>query len=258
MEPASLLSLETWQLMLILLVAMITSVFIGLYARKKINKALHSDSMILSTLFALLGLLLAFTFSLSVNRFDMKRAAIIEEANDIGTAVLRADLYAEPDRQLLRADFKKYVDARAALFTVGTNIENEAALQKLSASLQQQLWNRVSKLSKDPANYIASMQMVPALNSMIDITTTRQYGNLTHLPDLIVYLLFLLSCVCAFYIGYLFAVKEKFDWLQAAGFCLLTSLVIYVIIDMDHPRRGFITLNQISQSVVGLKQMFTQ
>jgi hypothetical protein len=258
MQPSFMLRLDAWILMLALLALMIISILVGLKAGKKIHKDSPADSTILSCLFTLLGLMLAFTFSMSVNNYNMRREIIIDEANDIGTAILRADLYPEADRNLFRADFKKYVDIRIDYFAAGTDLEKVAAAQQLSATIQQQLWNRAAKLSRDSGNVVASMQMVPALNSMIDITTTRIYGNIIHLPDTINYLLFILSCTCAFYVGYTFARKGKFDWLMVVIFCLLTSMVVFVIFDLDRPRRGFIKLDDMNNAIIELKQMFPE
>jgi hypothetical protein len=258
MQPSFLLRLDTWQLMLILLALMIISIVIGLKAGKRFHKGSEADNTILGSLFTLLGLLLAFTFSMAINYHGIRKDIIIEEANDIGTAILRADLYREGDRHSFRAAFKEYVDVRVDYFTAGTDLEKVAAAQKRSAEIQQQLWNYASRLSRDSGYSVASMQMIPALNSMIDITTTRQYSNIVHLPDTIIYLLFLLSCVCTFYIGYSAANKEKFSWMLAMIFCLLTSMVVYVIFDMDRPRRGFIKLDQMNNAIVELKQLFPE
>jgi hypothetical protein len=253
-----MLRIDAWILMLALFALMIISILIGLNAGKKIHKESSIDSTILASLITLLGLILAFTFSMSVNNYNMRREIIVTEANNIGTAVLRADLYPEADRNLFRVDFKKYVDARIDYFTAGTDMKKIVAAQQLSTTIQQKLWNRAVKLSKDSDKVVASMQMVPALNNMIDITTTRTYANVIHLPDTINYLLFLLSCTCAFYIGYMFAGKAKFDWLMVGIFCLLTSLVVFVIFDLDRPRRGLIKLDQTNNSIVELKQMFPE
>jgi hypothetical protein len=258
MQPSFMLRLDAWQLMLILLALMILSIIVGLKAGKKFHKASQVDSTILGSLFTLLGLMLAFTFSMAVNNYNMRREIVIDEANDIGTAILRADLYRDADRNAFREDFKKYVDTRVDYFKAGVDMEKVMGAQKVSAKIQQDLWNRASQLSKDPGYTVASMQMVPALNSMIDITTTRIYGNIIHLPDTINYLLFLLSCTCAFYIGYLFASKEKFDWIMVTIFCLLTCLVVFVIFDLDRPRRGFIRLDEMNNAIVELKQMFPE
>ena len=255
MQPSLLLRLDTWQIMLILFGLMMISIIVGLKTGKKFHKQSQADNTILGSLFTLLGLLLAFTFGMAINYHGMRRDIIVEEANDIGTAILRADLYRESDRNLFRAEFKKYVDARIDYFAAGADLDKIKAAQKLSAEIQQQLWNHASQFSKDSGYSIASMQMIPALNTMIDVTTSRQYSEVIHLPDTIIYLLFLLSCVCSFYIGYVFAAKEKFDWIMAMLFCLLTSMVVFVIFDLDRPRRGFIKLDQMNNAIVELKQM---
>jgi hypothetical protein len=253
-----MLRIDAWVHMLILLALMIISILVGLKAGKKIHKESPSDSTILGSLITLLALMLAFTFSMSVNNYNTRREIVIEEANDISTAILRADLYPETDRNLFRADFKKYVDSRVDYFTAGTDTEKVIAAQQLSTTIQQELWSRAAKLSRDSGNVVASMQMIPALNSMIDITTTRIYANIIHLPDAINYLLLFMSCTCAFYIGYVFPGKGKFDWLMVVIFCLLTSLVVFVIFDLDRPRRGFIKLDQMNNAIVELKQMFPE
>jgi hypothetical protein len=258
MQFSFLIRLNAWQLTLLMFILMIISIFFGIIAGKKIYRETNIDSTALGALFTLFGLLLAFTFSMAVSNYGMRRDTIIEEANDIGTAILRADLYRESDRNLLRADFKNYVDARIEYFSAATDINKVIVAQKLAGSIQQQLWNRAAQLSKDSGYTVASMQMIPALNSMIDITTTRQYGNLVHLPDTIIYLLYLLACTCAFYMGYIFSRKGQSDPLLLMFFSALTCLVFFVILDLDRPRRGFITLGQMNNAIVELKEQFSE
>src|SRR5436190_15581501 len=132
MQPSFLLRLDTWQIMLILLALMILSIKVGLITGKKSHKESPADNTILASLFTLLGLLLAFTFSMAINYHGMRRDIIVEEANDIGTAILRADLYRENDRNLFRADFKKYIDARIDYFAAGANLDKIKAAQKIT------------------------------------------------------------------------------------------------------------------------------
>src|SRR6187551_543156 len=177
MQISFLTQIDTWQLMLILMALMIISILIGLYTGNKFYKESKVDSTILGALFTLLGLILAFTFSMAIEYHGIRRDIIVEEANDIGTAILRADLYRESDRNLFRAEFKKYVDARIDYFAAGADLDKIKAAQKFSAEIQQQLWNHASQFSKDSGYSIASMQMIPALNTMIDVTTSRQYSE---------------------------------------------------------------------------------
>jgi len=253
MQFSFLFRLEAWQLMLIILVLMIVSTLIGVYAGKRRKKELKLDSTILGSLFGLLGLLLAFSFSLATSFLGIRREIIIDESNNIGTAILRSDLYSESERQLFRADFKQYIEARIDYFS-NRDIKTVLDAQDRSVKIQQQLWSRAMRLSRDSGYYVASMQMIPALNNVIDISSKRYYVDSVHLPEPIIYLLVLLACACAFYVGYTVARKEN-DWLLVIGFCLLTSMVVFVIFDIDRPRRGLIKLDKINQSIMDLRKM---
>ena len=255
MSFSFLFRLEAWQLMLILLALMIISAYVGLFLGKKRLKESKMDSTILGSLFGLLGLLLAFTFSLSENFFGMRRELIVEESNNISTAILRADLYRETDRKLLREDFRQYVDARIDYYGMKSDLQGILAAQNRSVEIQRRLWNRASLLSKDSGYFVASLQMIPALNNMFDINNSRHYGDVVRLPDAIIYLLILMACACSFFLGYTMTGKELFDWPLLVGFCLLTSVVFFVIFDLERARRGIISLYKINQSKINLKQI---
>jgi len=256
MRFSFLFRLEAWELMLIIFVLMIGSTRIGLYAARRRKKESKLDSTILGSLFGLLGLLLAFSFSLATSFLGIRREIIIDESNNLGTAILRSDLYSESERQLFRADFKQYIEARIDYFAY-KDVKTVLEAQDRSVKIQQLLWNRAIRLSRDSGYYVASMQMIPALNSVIDISGKRYYVDSVHLPDPIIYLLVLLACACAFYVGYTVSKKEN-DWLLTIGFCMLTSLIVFLIFDIDRPRRGLITLDKINQSIVDLRKMIPE
>mgnify|MGYP001064187145 CR=1 FL=1 len=69
-----------------------------------------------AAVFALLGLLIAFTFSGAVSRFDARRHLIVEEANAIGTAYLRLDLLPTGSQPTLRKEFSRYVEYRLEVY----------------------------------------------------------------------------------------------------------------------------------------------
>jgi len=257
MQFSFLFRLEAWQLMLIILVLMIVCTLIGMYVGKRRAKESKLDSTILGSLFGLLGLLLAFSFSLATSFLGIRREIIIDESNNIGTAILRSDLYSEGERKLFRADFKQYIEARIDYFAY-KDVKTVLEAQDRSVKIQQALWIRASSLSRDSGNYVASMQMIPALNSVIDISNKRYYIDSVHLPEPIIYLLVIMACACAFFVGYTISGKERFDWLLIPGFCLLTSMIVFLIFDIDRPRRGLITLDKINKSIVDLRKMIPE
>ena len=95
-------------------------VALGRYAgklwRKEEGEPRGGVNSLLAALFALFGFILAFTFGMSGNRYDNVRNITVQEANDIGTAVLRADLYPDSVRHAFRTDFKTYLEARIAYY----------------------------------------------------------------------------------------------------------------------------------------------
>ena len=112
------------------------------------------------------------------------------------------------------------------------------------------------KLSTDPKYIQATLLMTTALNEMIDINTTRFAGEKAKVPESIVWMLFALACINSFFSGYTGTMKGTLDWLVEIGFCLLISLVILFTLDIDRPRRGFVTLDATTQTIVDLRSNF--
>ena len=124
--------------------------------------------------FGLLGLIIAFTFSGAGSRFEDRRHLITEEANAIGTAYLRIDLLPGEAQPALRELFRRYVDVRSTVYrNVGDETHTSAKLAETEA-LQRDIWTKALTACRKPeAAGHAAVLLLPALNSMIGITTTR-------------------------------------------------------------------------------------
>lgn len=258
MKTDLLIQTEAWVIASILFILMIIATMVGKIIGNKIRSNNKSTQNLTETtgLTALLFFLLAFTFGMSGNRYDSRRTIVVEEANDIGTAILRSDLYPETERVLFRKDFKDYVEARIQYYEVGPNVKGILKADSLSQTISARLWKRASNLSKDPNNLAATQQMIPALNTMIDVATSRLSGEKAKVPESILIMLFLLALITAFYSGYSDGRKGKTDWLVQTGFCLLVSLVILFTYDLDRPRRGFVNLDGPNQTIIELRKNF--
>jgi hypothetical protein len=258
MKTDLLFQIEAWVIALVLFILMIITTLIGKKIGNKIRLNNKSEKNLTETsgLIGLLFFLLAFTFGMSGSRYDSRRTIIVEEANDIGTAILRSDLYPDTERTLFRKDFKEYVEARIQYYEVGPDVKGILKADSLSQAISARLWKRASDLSKNPANLAATQQMIPALNTMIDVTTSRLAGERAKVPESILIMLFLLALITAFYSGYSEGRKGKIDWLVQTGFCLLVSLVILFTYDLDRPRRGFVNLDGPNQTIIELRKNF--
>lgn len=207
-----------------------------------------------SAIFALFGLLVAFTFSGAASRFDSRRALIADEANAIGTAYLRLDLLTATDQSDLRQMFREYLDSRLEVYRKLPDIDQALAALSRSAELQQKIWTRAVTAIRSPdAHPNVTVLLIPALNEMFDITTTRTMAARTHPPAVIYWLLFLLGLGCALLAGHGMAGVETWSWLHATGFAAFVSLVTFVIVDIEYPRRGLIRLAAFDQVLVELR-----
>jgi hypothetical protein len=233
-----------------------TGTQLGNFLKRKNKANIKKGGASISPLSGLLFFMMAFTFGMSGTRYESRKAVVVQEANNIGTALLRADLYPEEERVEFRKDFQAYIEARIDYFEASYHIEKILIADSLSQVISARLWNRAARLSNDSNNLVSTQQMIPALNSMIDIVTERKAGELAKVPETIVFMLFALACVNAFYLGYASVDKNKLDWVVAGGFCLLISLVVMITLDLDRPRRGFINLNDAHQNIVDLRKSF--
>jgi hypothetical protein len=230
-----------------------------LYKNRQVRKYPDIASTGLGTaegsLLGLMALLLSFAFGISASKYESRRQIIVNEANNIGTVILRCDLYPDSARNLFRADLKNYLEARIAYFDVGSNEEQIQKTLILSDSLSGLCWKRAAALSRNSAGTVASMQMLPALNAMIDIVSTREAGRKSVVPRLIMYILLTLTMVSSFLTGYGSKGHERRKVLVIA-FALMTTLTLYLVIDLDRPRQGYINLNSAEQQMINLRNNF--
>jgi hypothetical protein len=208
-----------------------------------------------SAVFALFGLLIAFTFAGAASRFDSRRMLIADEANAIGTAYLRLDLLAADDQTALQQQFRDYLDSRVEVYRRLPNLPAALAELKRSGDLQNSIWARALPATRQPAAHPSSaMLLMPALNQMFDITTTRTMAARTHPPLIIYYLLFLLALGCALLAGHAMADVKSWSWLHAVGFAGAVAVASYVIVDLEYPRAGFIRVAAYDQVLIDLRE----
>ncbi len=204
--------------------------------------------------FGLLGLLIAFTFSGAADRFEARRHLITDEANAIGTAYLRLDLLPVASQPELRNLFYAYTGLRARIYHDAK--EPSVVHQRLSQAeqLQKQIWEQTLQAARAPdAPAHAMMLLVPALNEMIDITSTRLMATQNHPPFIVFILLVSLSLVGSLLIGYEMAENPHRSWLHCVAFACIMSMSIYVIVDLEFPRLGLFTVTGADQILLDLQ-----
>lgn len=198
--------------------------------------------------FALFGLLLAFTFSGAVTRYDAHRQLVLQESNDIGTAYLRLDLLPPQDQPPLRQLFRNYVTSRLGLYE-----QLSPEISETTKRLQQEIWTRsVAAATAPAAKPDAAKLLLPALNDMIDITSTRQNAFNMHPPGVIFLLLFILSAGCAFVAGYGMTASRR-SWFYSIALALTVTLTVYATLEIEFPRQGLIRLTHSDETFLQLR-----
>jgi hypothetical protein len=194
--------------------------------------------------FALLGLLIAFTFSGAASRFQDRRDLIADEANAIGTAYLRLDLLPSDVQPPLRDLFRRYADVRV---TVYEQVLDEAATEaklRESGELQAAIWTMAaSAVKREGTPASTSTLVIGALNEMIDITGIQTMATRSHPPAVVFLLLVAMSVICALLVGYGTSQNTARSWLHTLTFAAVISLTVYVIIDLEFPRVGLIRVD---------------
>lgn len=202
--------------------------------------------------FALMGLLIAFSFSGAASRFDVRRQLIVDEANAIGTAYLRLDLLPSDAQPKMKDLFRRYMDERLEVYRKLPDIAAAKEALARSAALQGQIWSGAVEASRTEPQ--ARVLLMPALNAMIDITTTRTAAFQMHPPTIIFAMLGVVALACALFAGYAMAGTKSRSMVHSVGFVVILTLTVYVILDIEFPRVGLIRVDALDSVLADVRQ----
>jgi hypothetical protein len=193
-------------------------------------------------LLGLLGLLLAFTFGMAGQRFDTRKTLVVEEANAIGTAWLRTDLVPEPQRSEARRLLRDYAQARLDATDAARRDEAIARSEKL----QEELWRAAADAARASPTPPSAL-FVASVNEVIDMHGRRVNAALRNpIPPTIFAALYLVSLLVLGALGYARGLTD--DQARAASIVLTLVLAVTIglILDLDRPYEGLLTVSQQS------------
>jgi len=190
---------------------------------------------LLSAMLGLLALLLGFTFSLALHRFDARRELVVQEANAIGTAWLRAELLEEPVRSQLLPLLRHYADARIAWSADRARLPDMGP----TAALQAAIWRRAGQAVRQDSSAQLSRGLIDALNQSFDLASARRAERSATIPAEVLAALLVCALLSAVMLGYMLAAGKRH---RLATVMLLTvlTLTLVVIMDLDRPVGGSI------------------
>jgi ABC-type multidrug transport system fused ATPase/permease subunit len=245
-----------------LFICMLLAMEIGFRSghRKKVSmtEEITQANAVLASMLGLLALLLAFTFSAALQRYEDRSQTVVAEANAIGTTYLRARLLPGEMGAEVQTLLRQYLDIRIQEGRVDATdpVLHESLLHRAKA-MEARLWEHaVSAAAQDPGP-VTSGFFIQSLNELIDTFGTRNAALNRHVPEIVLLMMLATIVLTTATLGYASGIAGHRVTLAAFILVVLIALVVYLIIDLDRPRRGIIQVSQDSmyslQQIIGLE-----
>lgn len=203
----------------------------------------------------LFGLLLGFTFSMSAQRFEARKQGLLEEANAIGTAYLRAALVEPPATAAIRDSLRGYLDARLEHYQAPLNEPQLQAANVKADGFQRQAWELAVAAGQKKPTPLSAL-LISALNEMIDLREKQTVAFENIVPQTVLAFLLFLALIAVSVVGYLNGIGKARQSLLCLVFGGVVASTLFLVIDLDRPRRGPIRLSHTS--LLRLRAQFVQ
>jgi hypothetical protein len=237
--------LSSWLLALILFAVLLGATAAGLAAghraRAHAKHLTEPFAVLQAALLGLVGLVLAFGLSLAVGRYEDRRAAVVSQANAIGTTYLRAQMLHEPVRTDSMAGLRRYTDTSIRLSNAVPGSDKAERAAADGERFERKLWGLAGRAVTDAPRDTAPRLYVQTLNEMIDLQEVRIAGLRNRVPTAVL----VLEVVGAVVALSLLAAYLSFMGRGAISVLLAASLIallLLVTFDLDRPTRGLITV----------------
>lgn len=208
-----------------------------------------------AALLGILGLLLAFTMSMAVSRFETRKQLVLEEANAIGTSWLRTRVLPDPQGAEIGALLRRYVDLRLQYAAAGRDPQRLAATRAEAARLEDAFWSRAASYAQQDPNPVKAGLLLQSLNQTIDLEAAAWMAFHNHVPVTVIYVDALVALLAALLVGYGVGLEGRRQMLSLCLLALAITVVLAVIVDLDRPYKGFIRVSQ--QPLVELQQQLS-
>jgi hypothetical protein len=245
----SLYGFELWVLAAGYLALFLLAMEIGFKAGRRVDPhTLERVSMPILTIetaiLGLLGLLLGFTTSMAVSRYEERKHLVLEEANALGTSYLRTQLLAPPHDKEMQALLCRYVDARLESIKAGEDLRRITAARNQTMRLQSEFWNKVSVFAVNDPHPVPASLLLQSINQAIDMEGARWMALYNIVPRSVMIANATVALLAASLVGYSFGLAGKRQPYSMAVLSISVTIVLAVIIDLDRPRSGFIRVSQ--------------
>lgn len=226
------------------LLALAAGYFAAVYLRKAENDRDEAAFGLGQTaIFALIALILAFSFAFAADRFEQRRALVVDESDAVATAYAQIDFMPTAQGNAARALIRKYVTARLDVYAYVNNPWQEDRYVLLAHGTEDRLWAMAaSDVRKDPKN-LAFLALAESFDKMGDVANEETAAINNHVPVAIVGLVILCTLLGAALLGLTFGRVKAPNRAVSVIFCVLFAATVFTIVDLDHPRGGLLTID---------------
>jgi hypothetical protein len=187
---------------------------------------------------ALMGFLLAFTFSQAADHYTVRKRLVLDEIVVIDAAYLRAGLVAANRGEPIKAALREYV--RLSTLTAGDE-RSLADMIVRADDIRDRIWAQVEGLGSDARMGEEEALLVDAINRVFEVHEQRVAArSRARIPDTIWIMLYSLLTLSAFAMGYFSGIKGKRSAVTSSAMTLSLAMVIWLIADLDRPQAGFV------------------
>jgi hypothetical protein len=196
------------------------------------------------SILGLLALMVGFTFSLALSRYEARREAVLREANAIGTTALRARLLPAPQSAECIRLLREYVQIRLDI-TRGAvpTVQMDAAIARSNA-IDEALWQQAQAVAAKDNAFVPTGLFIQSLNDMIDSQEIRLTSAFSGVPETVLIILYTIAIVASAFVGYGAGLEARNSRVPIYTMMVLVSAVLFLIQDLDRPSAGFITASQ--------------
>lgn len=237
-------SLPLWCLNLgmtaIVLISVEAGFQFGKYRRRGTAEKEGAAGPIVGATLALLAFLLTFTFGIAASRFEVRRQALLDEANSIGTTYLRASLLPDPQSTRIQGLLREYVATRIE----GAHPDKLAAAIARSESLQAQLWSQANEVVALDTKPIITGLFIQSLNQTIDMHATRVYALRSRIPIVVWAVMSFVTVMSMSATGYQEGLSSNRRSPVILTLVFSFSVVVGLIADLDRPHEGLLRVSQ--------------
>jgi hypothetical protein len=207
-----------------------------------------------AAVYAVLSLLLGFTFSGAAARYDHRRELVVEQAIAINDVWQFSHMLPKEQGEDIRAGLRGYVDALLATYSTAPGTQDELRERGVMSHAERYVWGRAVAATRADTGEKARMLLMPALDAMLDAVEEDRLAQRIHPPLLVWAMLTIAAVFAGLFAGYGMSSAPRRSWFHVIGTAATISITMFVILELESPRLGLIKMDRMDRALLELRE----